>query len=112
MLLCSLEGLLARDSMQEAVFGVSWDMLVVDEAHRLQWSPESSSREYEAIATLSGQIPSVLLLTATPEQLGQSGHFARLRLLDPHRFHDLDQFLAEEQAYQPIAAAATARQRE
>ncbi len=30
----------------------------------------------------------VLLLTATPEQLGLESHFARLRLLDPNRFHD------------------------
>jgi ATP-dependent helicase HepA len=34
-------------------------------------------------------VPGLLLLTATPEQLGMSGHFARLRLLDPDRFSDL-----------------------
>ena len=39
----------------------------------------------------------MLLLTATPEQLGTDSHFARLRLLDPNRFHDLDAFRAELQ---------------
>src|SRR5699024_1145696 len=43
--------------------------------------------------------------TATPEQLGQDSHFARLRLLDPHRFHDLNAFLEESQHYQAIADA-------
>ncbi len=35
----------------------------------------------------------ILLLTATPEQLGMESHFARLRLLDPNRFHDFAQFV-------------------
>ncbi len=50
-------------------------------------------------------IPGVLLLTATPEQLGLDSHFARLRLLDPNRFHDLDAFRAESSSYQPVAEA-------
>ena len=41
----------------------------------------------------------MLLLTATPEQLGQASHFARLRLLDPSRFHSLEAFREEEQTY-------------
>ena len=44
-----------------------------------------------------------MLITATPEQLGVDGHFARLRLLDPDRFHDLRDFRAEEENYRPIA---------
>ena len=55
---------------------------------------------------LSLRTPGLLLLTATPEQLGVQGHFARLRLLDPERYPSLPQFLAEQQAYAPIAALA------
>jgi len=44
----------------------------------------------------------VLLLTATPEQLGIESHFARLRLLDPSRFHDLEAFRKEEAGYQAL----------
>ncbi|MCR8722193.1 RNA polymerase-associated protein RapA, partial [Pseudomonas syringae] len=50
-------------------------------------------------------IAGVLLLTATPEQLGQDSHFARLRLLDPNRFHDLKAFRAESENYRPVAQA-------
>ncbi|THD39027.1 RNA polymerase-associated protein RapA, partial [Pantoea sp. R102] len=49
----------------------------------------------------------VLLLTATPEQLGMESHFARLRLLDPNRFHDFAQFVAEQQHYRPVADAVS-----
>jgi ATP-dependent helicase HepA len=45
-------------------------------------------------------------LTATPEQLGRAGHFGRLRLLDPQRFHDYAAFVAEEEAYGPVAGLA------
>ncbi|MDT4836325.1 RNA polymerase-associated protein RapA [compost metagenome] len=54
---------------------------------------------------LAEVIPGVLLLTATPEQLGQESHFARLRLLDPSRFHDLEAFRAESANYRPVAEA-------
>lgn len=46
------------------------------------WSENAPSREYMAIEQLAERVPGVLLLTATPEQLGLESHFARLRLLD------------------------------
>lgn len=46
------------------------------------WSEEAPSREYQAIEQLAERVPGILLLTATPEQLGMESHFARLRLLD------------------------------
>jgi ATP-dependent helicase HepA len=60
-----------------------WDILVVDEAHHLHWSPQGASPEYTIVETLGRKTSGLLLLTATPEQLGMAGHFARLRLLDP-----------------------------
>ena len=45
------------------------------------------------------QSEAVLLLTATPEQFGTAGHFARLRLLDPARFHSLESYLSEEKQH-------------
>ncbi len=50
-------------------------------------------------------MPGVLLLTATPEQLGMESHFARLVLLDPNRFHDFAQFVEEQKNYRPVADA-------
>ncbi len=104
--LCSLEFLVSAPEVARAALGGEWDLLVVDEAHHLHWSPEESSLEYELIEALAGHTPGVLLLTATPEQLGRAGHFARLRLLDPQRFHDYHAFLEEERRYAPVARLA------
>jgi ATP-dependent helicase HepA len=106
LVLCSLNFFLQHPERRVQALEAGWDMLVVDEAHHLQWEPQQPSAEYEFVEQLAHNTPSVLLLTATPEQLGAAGHFARLRLLDPHRFHDLDAFLEEESGYQPVAQAA------
>jgi ATP-dependent helicase HepA len=79
------------------------DLLIVDEAHHLSWSQEKASPEYAAVEALAAASRGVLLLTATPVQLGQSGHFGRLRLLDPRRFTSLDAYLAESGRYQELA---------
>lgn len=85
-----------------------WDLLVVDEAHHLGWSEEAPKSEYQVIEWLAEHIPGALLLTATPEQLGQQSHFALLRLLfallrllDASRFHDYHAFVAEQQKTNP-----------
>ncbi|WP_368889759.1 RNA polymerase-associated protein RapA [Morganella morganii] len=107
LVLCSLDFVRKSKPRFEHLAEAGWDMLVVDEAHHLVWSEEAPSREYQVIETLAENIPSVLLLTATPEQLGMESHFARLRLLDPNRFHDFETFVAEQQKYQPVADAVT-----
>ncbi|MFO8023722.1 RNA polymerase-associated protein RapA [Thiohalophilus sp.] len=105
LVLCPLE-MFMRDSLrQEQALAAPWDLLVVDEAHHLEWQPDQVSPEYRFVEQLATCIPAVLLLTATPEQLGIAGHFARLRLLDPQRFFDLEEFLEEEALYQPILLA-------
>lgn len=104
--LCSLEFLQEDEQFQKHLKSAGWDMLVVDEAHHLSWSEDYVSDAYQLVESLTQQIPAVLLLTATPEQLGKAGHFARLRLLDPDRFSDYASFIKEEQNYQPIAEAA------
>lgn len=105
LVLCSLRFLIDQPIRFEQALDAGWDLLVVDEAHHLQWSPQGASREYRCIEQLATHTAGVLLLTATPEQLGKESHFARLRLLDPDRFPDFDRFTAEELAYEPIAQA-------
>ncbi|MGO4501838.1 MULTISPECIES: RNA polymerase-associated protein RapA [unclassified Dyella] len=83
-----------------------WDLLVVDEAHHLAWSPEAASPRYTLVDQLAAATPGVILLTATPEQLGRSGHFARLRLLDPQRYHDLDVYLSESDKFHSLSKVA------
>lgn len=106
LILCSLNFLMKNPHRHQQVIDGEWDTLVIDEAHHLKWSENNISAEYQLIDKLAKSTPSVLLLTATPEQLGQSSHFARLRLLDPHRFHDLDTFLTEESHYAKLAETA------
>lgn len=103
--LVALEWLKDDEKAQDALFAAGWDLLVVDEAHHLVWHPGQASAEYSLVEQLAEVIPGVLLLTATPEQLGQDSHFARLRLLDPARFHDLEAFRAESSQYRPVAEA-------
>ncbi|SFN18164.1 ATP-dependent helicase HepA [Izhakiella capsodis] len=107
LVICSLDFVRRNKQRLDLMAEAEWDLLVVDEAHHLAWEPANPSREYQVIEQLVRQIPGVLLLTATPEQLGMESHFARLRLLDPSRFHDFQQFIAEQQNYRPVADAVT-----
>ena len=79
-----------------------WDALVVDEAHHLEWHPDNVSTAYQVVEELSKISSSVILLTATPEQLGVDGHFARLKLLDPDRYFDLPKFIEEQDHFREI----------
>jgi len=81
----------------------SWDMLVVDEAHHLEWLVDKVSPEYGVVELLSKVAKGLLLLTATPEQLGVESHFARLRLLDPERYADFSAFKNEPHDHKEIA---------
>lgn len=92
--------------IEAALKDAQWDLLVVDEAHHLEWSPEAASEAYQLVEALATKTNGVLLLTATPEHLGVASHFARLRLLDPARYHDLEAFIAEEESFADVAHAA------
>lgn len=98
--------LLASEKTGAEVLQGDWDMLVVDEAHHLQWTPEASGPGYQLVEQLAANTPSVILLTATPEQSGRRGHFARLRLLDPARYASLDAYLAESESWVALSGVA------
>ncbi|HEY9250302.1 MAG TPA: SNF2-related protein [Rariglobus sp.] len=88
------------------VIEAGWDLVIVDEAHHLGWTPEAASADYQFVEQLARKAPGLLLLTATPTQLGLAGHFARLRLLDPHRYDDYETFLDETADFGKIAEIA------
>lgn len=99
LVLCANELFEDQDSLQALALEAPWDLVVADEAHHLHWSEEAAGNDYRFMESLAQHSRGLLLLTATPEQVGQASHFARLRLLDPSRFYDLDAFRAEEQQY-------------
>ncbi len=106
LILCS-QGLFSNyPKRQKQALEAGWDMVVVDEAHHLEWSQVSTSPEYQFVEALGLQTPGLILLTATPEQLGKESHFARLRLLDPDRFYSFSAFEEEERLFEPVANAA------
>jgi ATP-dependent helicase HepA len=102
LILCSLDFLHSDERIPEQAAAAGWDLLIVDEAHHLHWSAQAVSTEYRCIETLAARSKGLLLLTATPEQVGIASHFARLRLLDPSRFHKLEEFAREEAGYQRL----------
>ena len=106
LVLCSINNLKENSRWSEAITSVDWDLLVVDEAHHYEWKPDFVSPEYRIIEALSKRSLGVILLTATPEQMGIEGHFARLRLLDPNRYPNLEKFIEEHEGYGTIARVA------
>ncbi len=105
LVLCSITMLAADRQRAQQVIDAGWDLLIVDEAHHMEWTPESASPQYALVESLAQKTKGLLLLTATPQQLGPEGHFARLRLLDPDRYSDLAKFLDECSHYEEVAMA-------
>jgi len=104
--LCSI-GFLADNPIRgDQAVSAGWDMVVVDEAHHLAWTPESASPSYALVERFAQSCPGLLLLTATPTQLGMAGHFARLRLLDPQRYSDYGKFVEESERFGEVAGIA------
>lgn len=104
--LCSVGFLAENAARAEQAVNAGWDVVVVDEAHHLAWTPESASPGYALVERLAQSCPGLLLLTATPTQLGLAGHFARLRLLDPARYSDYEQFVKESERFGEVAGIA------
>lgn len=118
LVLCPLSLFTDYPRYIKAAETASWDLCIVDEAHHIELAdqqddqpPHHSSDQqislnnaYQALSRLAAATKGLLLLTATPEQLGHKNHFALLRLLDPARFTDFDSFVAEQARYREIAA--------
>lgn len=98
------QSLLSHPLWAGELFEVPWDMLVIDEAHQI--APED--QRFTQLKQLTQHVPSLLMLTATPEQAGMAAHFARLQLLDPDRFNDFERFIAEQANYRELAPKAEA----
>jgi len=105
LILASVTLLEAKPARARQAEAGEWDLVIVDEAHHLEWSETEPSAAYQIVEAIAKRTPGLLLLTATPQQLGMEGHFARLRLIDPDRYDSLPAFREEAELYARVAAA-------
>ncbi len=73
----------------EAVLNANFDLVIIDEVHRMGGATQMVSR-YILAQALCNTVPNILLLSATPHR-GKTDHFRRiLQLLDPDAFDGED----------------------
>ncbi len=110
LVLCPMDLLADGGGRGPQAVAAGWDLLIVDEAHRLSGSGGEDDGEgaYGVVEKLAAVVPGVLLLSGTPEQAGEDGHFARLRLLDPARYGSRQTFLEEARGYGALAEQVAA----
>jgi ATP-dependent helicase HepA len=104
LIITSMQLLCESDNVKNQIQNSHFDMLVVDEAHRMEYCDGIASTEYKNIELLSKRIKSLLLLTATPEMFGLEGHFARLKLIDPEHFYSYEKFIKDNEQLTAMAA--------
>ena len=97
--ICSESFVSGSEQVKTALSNAGWDMVVMDEAHHMA----QDSALYQFLAGLKAQTRGMMLLTATPEQMGIESHFAQLKLLDPVRYHDFSAFVEELEGYKVVA---------
>ena len=111
LILCSTSLLEKSELAAKAAIEGDWDMVIIDEAHHLEWhGPTEIGKSYQIAEALAENTEGLLLLTATPEQVGIESHYARLRLLDPTRYNNLDAFKAEQESFRILNDAVTSIQ--
>jgi ATP-dependent helicase HepA len=99
----ALEDLVADTQVGREAIEAKLDLLVVDEAHRLERRPgHPGNAAYRAIAPLAAASRNVLLLSATPLEADAHGFYRLLELLWPDEFPSWEKFEADLNAGVPI----------
>lgn len=70
---------------------IAWDLVVIDEAHRLRNVYKTGNKMAAAIAEVVANVPK-LLLTATPLQNSLLELYGLVSIIDPHVFGDITSF--------------------
>ena len=79
-------------AQQEAIAAVRWDLVVIDEAHRLRNIYKTSSILARRVKEATGHAAKLLLLTATPLQNSLTELYGLVSVIDDHVFGDLASF--------------------
>ncbi len=108
----SLEDLTGEPGLAGKAEAAGFDLLVVDEAHRLERARgEAGSDAYRAVAPLTRAAKHVLLLSATPLEADTHGFFRLLELLRPDGYTDEAAFLASLDDGTPLPPCTSATRR-
>src|SRR5215469_6884629 len=79
-----------RDDVLPGLRQVNWDLVIVDEAHRMSWSPPSRKTARYALGELMRDTSDhLLLLTATPHKGDPANFSLFLQLLDQDAYADV-----------------------
>ena len=108
----ALEDLVSEPGLAAKARSTGFDLLVVDEAHRLERGRgEAGSDAYLAVAPLTRVARHVLLLSATPLEADTHGFFRLLELLRPDAYTSEDEFLASLDRGEPLPPCTSATRR-
>jgi SNF2 family DNA or RNA helicase len=93
-----------RDEILPGLRQVRWDLVIVDEAHRMSWTPPSRKTSRYALGELlRDSTDHILLLTATPHKGDPQNFTLFLQLLDPDVYADVKSIReAMEQRHAPF----------
>lgn len=79
-----------RDEILPGLRQVHWDLVIVDEAHRMSWTPPArKTARYALGELLRDSCDHLLLLTATPHKGDPANFSLFLQLLDPDVYADV-----------------------
>lgn len=101
--ICSVD-FIQDENRKQQILSAGWDMVVMDEAHHILDQPDF----YTFMTALGKRTQGLMLLTATPEQMGLQTHFSQLQLLDPDRYFDLNAYQAQTRIYGETATRVEA----
>lgn len=72
-----------RDEYKDYIVETRWDLIIVDEAHRVGKIGDKETQRYKLVSEIAKQNTSILLLSATPHRGKAEDYIERLRLVDP-----------------------------
>ena len=104
--LVSMDFLIKNPDRLSEACASNWDLIIIDEAHHLDWDEEEPNANWLVAKNLSASTRALLLLTATPRQHGLATQFGLLNLVDPDRYSDFDEFLDESDNMRQTAEIA------
>ncbi len=108
----ALEDLAKEHRLAAKAESAGFDLLVVDEAHRLERPSGSAGNDaWRAMAPLVRSSRNVLLLTAAPLETDVNGFFRLLQLLRPDAYRSPEEFAASLESGHPLPPVTSATRR-